>query len=48
MEVSSRYRDFAKECESLAKDAKMARYREVLREMAEAWMVLAEEADQTR
>lgn len=48
MDVSSRYRDFAKECERLAKDAKMARYREVLREMAEVWTLLAEEADETR
>jgi hypothetical protein len=48
MEASSRYRAFAEECERLAKDAKMARYRDVLREMAEVWTRLAEEPDETR
>jgi len=43
METTSRkYEEFAAECERLAKEAKDARHRVVLLEMAHAWRQLAE------
>jgi hypothetical protein len=47
MHTPVQYREFAEECEWLAKQAKTERQRMVLKEMAEAWRKLAEEADRT-
>jgi hypothetical protein len=46
METASqrKYEEFAAECERLAKEARTESHRAVLREMAEAWRKLAEEA----
>jgi len=40
-------REFADQCGWLAREAKMERHRQVLKEMAEAWRKLAEEVDRT-
>ena len=45
MTSSTQYREFAEECLRLAKQAKDARQRTILKEMAEAWSKLAEAAD---
>ena len=45
METQEKYREFAEECERLAKQAKSERHRKVLREMAEVWRKLADAAD---
>ena len=45
MQTQTQYRDFAEECDRLAKQAETERQRMVLNEMAEAWRTLAEEAD---
>jgi hypothetical protein len=44
MEMSSEYREFAEHCERLADQAGTERHRRVLKEMAEAWKELANEA----
>ncbi len=44
METSPKYRELAGQCERLAKQAKTEHQRAVLREMAEAWRQLSEEA----
>jgi hypothetical protein len=44
METASDYRDFAAECRRLAQRAKTEHQREILLEMAQAWLGLAEEA----
>ena len=45
MQTRTQYRDFAEECDRLAKQAETERQCMVLNEMAEAWRKLAEEAD---
>src|SRR2546427_5776781 len=45
MQTQTQYRDFAEECDRLAKQAKTERESMVLNEMAEVWRSLAEEAD---
>jgi hypothetical protein len=45
---SAQYREFAEECLRLAKHAKDEHQREILKEMAEAWSKLAEEADKKK
>jgi hypothetical protein len=45
MTSSTQYREFADECLRLAKQANDERHRKILKEMAEAWSKLAEEAD---
>jgi hypothetical protein len=45
METASEYRNYAEECRDLAKIAKTAPQREILLEMAQAWLQLAEDAD---
>jgi hypothetical protein len=45
MQTSTQYRTFAQECQRLAKASKTERERAVLEEMAEAWKMLADEAD---
>jgi hypothetical protein len=47
MQVLSKYQEFAEECERLASQAQTERHRTVLKEMAEVWRKLAEEADGT-
>jgi hypothetical protein len=47
MHTQSQYQAFAEECERLAEQAEMARHRTVLKEMAEAWRMLAREKDRT-
>lgn len=42
MENSAKYREFADECERLAKQTRDGRHRAVLLEMAEVWKQLAE------
>jgi hypothetical protein len=44
METSKTYREFAEQCEDLAKQAKDD-HRVILMEMAEVWRKLADEAD---
>jgi hypothetical protein len=44
METSDKYREYAEECERLAKQAKTTHHRDILIEMAEAWRQLADEA----
>ena len=46
MTSSAQYREFAEECQRLAKQAKDEHHRKVLREMAEAWSELAKEDDE--
>jgi len=45
METQGKYREFAEECERLAKQAKSEHHSKVLREMAEVWRKLADDAD---
>jgi hypothetical protein len=45
MKTSTQYREFAEECERLAEEAKNPQHKKVLREMAEVWRALAEEAE---
>jgi hypothetical protein len=47
-ETSAQYRDFAKECDRLAQEAKTEHHRKILEEMAEAWRRVAAEADNER
>jgi hypothetical protein len=42
---SAQYREFAEECERLAKQIKTDGERKILEEMAEAWRRVAAEAD---
>ena len=44
-ETSAQYRKFAEECDRLAKEAKADDHRKILEEMAEAWRIVAAEAD---
>jgi hypothetical protein len=44
-ETSAQYSWFAEECDRLAKQAKTNGAREILEEMAEAWRMVAAEAD---
>jgi hypothetical protein len=46
METSAaQYREFAEECNRLAKQTKADDHRKILEEMAEAWRIVAAEAD---
>jgi hypothetical protein len=45
METSAQYREFAEECNRLAEKAKAVSHRKILEEMAEAWRMVAAEAD---
>ena len=45
MQTPTQYETFAEECDRLAKETKAERHRMALKEMAEAWRKLAEEAD---
>jgi hypothetical protein len=45
MQTPTQYETFAEECDRLANEAQAERHRMVLKEMAEAWRKLAEEAD---
>ncbi|MFL6797839.1 MAG: hypothetical protein ACJ8F3_10545 [Xanthobacteraceae bacterium] len=45
MEAPSQYRKYAEECRALAKNARSPEQRQILSEMAQAWMQLAEQAD---
>jgi hypothetical protein len=45
MQTRTEYLEFAEECDRLAKETKAERHRTALKEMAEAWRKLAEEAD---
>ena len=48
LETSAQYREFAEECDRLAKQAKTDGERKILEEMAEAWRMAATEADKKR
>jgi hypothetical protein len=48
METPAQYRQFAEECERLAKQAKAAHHRKVLEEMALVWRQLADGAEGKR
>jgi hypothetical protein len=43
-----RYREFAEECDRLAKQAKTDGERKILEEMGKAWRMVAAEADKKR
>jgi hypothetical protein len=45
LETSAQYREFAEECNRLAKQTKADGHRKILEEMAEAWRIVAAEAD---
>jgi hypothetical protein len=45
MEKPTQYREFAQHCERLANQVEAGRHRSILKEMAEAWKELADEAD---
>ena len=45
METPTQYRQFAEERDRMAKQADTERQRDILREMAEEWRKLAEDAD---
>jgi hypothetical protein len=47
-ETSAQYREFAEECDRLAKQAKTDGERKILEKMAEAWRMVAAEADKKR
>jgi hypothetical protein len=47
-ETSAQYREFAKECDRLAKQVTTHGHRKTLEEMAEAWRMVAAEADNKR
>ena len=40
LETSAQYREFAEECDRLAKQATTEGYRKILEEMAEAWRMM--------
>jgi hypothetical protein len=46
MKPSTQYREFADECDRLAKETSDPRHKKVLEEMGRAWRELADEADQ--
>jgi hypothetical protein len=48
METSAQYREFAEECDRLAREAKTDTHRKILEEMAKAWRTVAAEADKKR
>ena len=48
LEKSAQYREFAEECDRLAKQATTEGYRKILEEMADAWRMVAAEADTKR
>jgi hypothetical protein len=48
METPTQYRQFAEECDRMAKQADTERQRGILREMAEEWRQLAQDADRQR
>jgi hypothetical protein len=48
METTIQYREFAEECDRLAKNANTDGHRKILEEMAEVWRRLAAEADKKR
>jgi hypothetical protein len=45
MDTPSKYREFAEECDRLAKQVKMNEHRRILEEMARVWRQLAEDVD---
>jgi hypothetical protein len=45
MDTPSKYREFAEECDRLAKQAKTNAHRRILEEMARVWRQLADEGD---
>jgi hypothetical protein len=45
METSTQYRQFAEECDRMAKQADTERQQNILTEMAKVWRQLAEDAD---
>jgi len=45
MDTPDKYREFAEECDRLAKQAKTNVHRRILEDMARVWRQLAEEAD---
>ena len=45
LETSAQYREFAEECNRLAKQTNSEGLRKILEEMAEAWRIVAAEAD---
>jgi hypothetical protein len=45
METSAQYREFAEQCDRLAKQVKTDAERKILEEMAEAWRIVAAETD---
>ena len=47
-ETSAEYREFAEECDRLAKQVTTDGHRKTLEEMAEAWRIVAAEADNER
>jgi hypothetical protein len=47
-ETSAQYREFAEECNRFAKHAKTEHQRKILEEIAEAWRMVAAEADNER
>jgi len=47
MRSSAQYREFANECFRLAKKAKDEHQQIIFKELAEAWLHLAEESEQT-
>jgi hypothetical protein len=48
MQSSTQYRLFAEECYRLAKTSRTEHERKVLEEMADAWAMLAEDAERKR
>jgi hypothetical protein len=48
METSAQYREFAEECDRLAKQAKTDGERKILEEMAKTWRIVAAEEDNER
>jgi hypothetical protein len=48
LERSAQYREFAEECNRLAEHAKTEHQRKILEEIAEAWRMVAAEADNER
>jgi len=46
METSKEYRNFADECERLAREIRTEHHRNILNKMAEAWRRLAEEEEE--
>jgi hypothetical protein len=48
LETSAQYREFAEECNRLAKQVKTDGERKILEEMAEAWRIVAAEEDNKR